>query len=42
MSVHIFSVTEENYNVCIQHGLVGMPEPKENRTQNKTLQRAWF
>ncbi len=37
MSVHIFSVNEENYEICIQHGLVGLPEPKETRNQNNTF-----
>lgn len=34
MSVHIFSVDEENYKICVQRGLVGLPEPKETRSQN--------
>lgn len=34
MSVHIFSVNEENFEICIRHGLVGLPEPKETRNQN--------
>lgn len=34
MSVHIFSVNEENYKICVQRGLVGLPEPKETRSQN--------
>lgn len=34
MSVHIFSVTEENYKICIQHGLVGLPEPKESKSRD--------
>lgn len=37
MSVHIFSVTEENYKICIQRGLVGLPEPKETRHKNSTF-----
>lgn len=34
MSVHIFSVNEENYKICTRHGLVGLPEPRETRSQN--------
>lgn len=34
MFVHIFSVNEENYEICVQHGLVGLPEPKETRNRN--------
>lgn len=34
MAVHIFAVNEDNYEVCIRHGLVGLPEPKESRSKN--------
>lgn len=34
MAVHIFCVTEENYEICIRCGLVGLPEPKEGRSRN--------
>lgn len=34
MAVHIFSVTEENYKICTQRGLVGLPEPKEGRSRD--------
>lgn len=34
MPVHIFSVNEENYKICIQRGLVGLPEPKDSRSRN--------
>ncbi len=27
MATHIFVVSEENYNICIRRGLVGVPEP---------------
>lgn len=37
MSVHIFSVSEENYKICVQRGLVGLPEPKETRSQNNVF-----
>lgn len=29
MAVHIFTVSEENYSICIERGLVALPEPKE-------------
>lgn len=29
MAVHIFTVSEENYKVCIERGLVALPEAKE-------------
>ena len=34
MAVHIFAVSEENYQLCTRHGLVGLPEPKEGRSRN--------
>jgi len=34
MAVHIFAVNESNYRICVQHGLVGLPEPKETRSKN--------
>lgn len=34
MAVHIFAVNEDNYEICIRHGLVGLPEPKETRSKN--------
>ena len=34
MAVHIFTVNEINYEICIQRGLVGLPEPKETRSKN--------
>lgn len=38
MSVHIFQVNEENYQICIQKGIVGLPEPKaENRLANNVF-----
>lgn len=38
MSVHIFQVNEENYQICTQKGIVGLPEPKaENRLANNVF-----
>ena len=38
MSVHIFQINEENYNISIKKGLVGLPEPKsEGRNANSVF-----
>lgn len=37
MAVHIFSVNEENYRVCIRRSLVGLPEPGNTSRKNSTL-----
>lgn len=37
MAVHIFTVSEENYDICINRGLVGLPEPKEGRSQDNVF-----
>ena len=34
MAAHIFTVSEENYEVCVRRGLVGLPEPKESRSMD--------
>lgn len=34
MSVHIFTTSEENYTICIEKGLVALPEPKEGRSHD--------
>lgn len=34
MAVHVFTTSEENYKVCIENGLVGLPEPKEGRSHD--------
>ena len=34
MSVHIFTVSEENFQICCHRGLVGLPEPKESRSKD--------
>lgn len=31
MSVHVFTVSEENFDICCQRGLVALPEPKDSR-----------
>lgn len=31
MAVHIFTVSEENYKICVQKGIVGIPEPKNSK-----------
>lgn len=37
MAAHIFTVSEENYNVCVEHGLVAMPEAKEGSKHNNVV-----
>jgi len=37
VSVHIFTVNESNYQICIQHGLVGLPEPKPTKSYNNVF-----
>ena len=34
MAVHIFMASEENYEICIKHGLVGLPEPKDSKSHD--------
>lgn len=34
MAVHIFAVSEKNYEVCVRRGLVGIPEPKDSRAKD--------
>ena len=34
MAVHIFTVNEDNYKICIQRGIVGLPEPKQSRSES--------
>lgn len=33
MAVHIFTVSEKNYEMCVRKGLVGIPEPKDSRAK---------
>lgn len=35
MSVHIFSVNEENYKICTRNELAGLPEPGETMKEDK-------
>ena len=34
MAVHIFVLNETNYKICIQRGIVGIPEPKKSIKQD--------
>ena len=34
MSVHIFQINEENFQISTTKGIVGLPEPKESRSAN--------
>lgn len=37
MAVHIFTASKENYDVCFERGLVGVPEPKESRSKDNVF-----
>ena len=37
MSVHVFTTSESNYDICIERGLVGLPEPKEGRSHDNVF-----
>lgn len=37
MAVHIFCVNERNYEICVQRGLVGIPEPKPGSRYSNTF-----
>lgn len=37
MAVHIFVVSEENYEICIRRGIVGLPEPKETSSHDNVF-----
>ncbi len=37
MAVHIFTVSEENYKVCVEKGLVAIPEAKEDSNQHDNI-----
>lgn len=34
MAVHIFMASEENYEICVKRGLVGLPEAKESKSHD--------
>ena len=37
MAVHIFLTSEDNFEICIRRGIVGIPEPGEGRNQNNVF-----
>ncbi len=37
MAVHIFLTNEENFEICIRKGLVGIPEPNSGRNENSVF-----
>lgn len=37
MAVHIFTVSEENYRICIEKGLVALPEAKEGPRHDNVM-----
>lgn len=38
MAVHIFVTSEENYEICIRRGVVGIPEPKEGKQHDNVFE----
>lgn len=37
MAVHVFTVDEDNYKICIENGIVGLPEPKNDAKQHDNI-----
>ncbi len=37
MAVHIFTVSEENYKICVEKGLVALPEAKEGQRHDNVV-----
>ena len=37
MAVHIFTLSEDNYDVCIKRGIVGIPEAKKSTKHDNTF-----
>ncbi|MBQ8983802.1 MAG: hypothetical protein IJ079_09455 [Lachnospiraceae bacterium] len=37
MAVHIFTVSEENYKICVEKGLVALPEAKEGQRHDNVF-----
>lgn len=37
MAVHVFQVSEENYQICLKRGLVAIPEPKDGARQYNNI-----
>ena len=37
MAAHIFTVSEENYKICIDRGLVAIPEAKEGPRHDNVM-----
>ena len=37
MAVHVFTVSEENFRICIERGIVALPEPSEGNTHDNVF-----
>ena len=37
MAVHIFTVSEENYKICVEKGLVAIPEAKPGQRYDNIM-----
>lgn len=37
MAVHVFMANEDNFNICIRKGLVGLPEPGDGRNRDNVF-----
>ena len=37
MAVHVFTLSEDNYKICIQKGIIGIPEAKESRMHDNVF-----
>ena len=37
MAVHVFVVSEENYKVCVEEGLVAIPEAKDGLRRDSVV-----
>lgn len=37
MAVHIFTVSEENYKVCVEKGIVALPEAKNGQRHDSVV-----
>ena len=37
MAVHVFALNEDNYKICVQKGIIGIPEAKDSRMHNNVF-----
>ena len=38
MAVHVFLVDENNFQICVQRGLVALPEPSEEKQRKDKIE----